>query len=444
MHRRIPLYSCLVGVLWLGACADDERNVFDAAADFEAPQLTSFSVSTRADGTVVASWEASEPVHAVVEWGSTADALHQHSYSIGRAYETSGSVRLLAPASATEYAYAVRLTDRAGNEASQFVESTPTFTTEDVVTEPLFEFVMIDVGWGDALYLESPDGRKILVDAGHPQDGQIVREFFASRGITHLDVASMTHVHNDHIGGYYGDDFSGRPGVFNARGQGADIPATYFLDILNKTPNTTENPYADLQAEVQRLSTMTPLYLETGASSSSFEVPEALNWGAGVQVDLLAAGRKDFLYPNGAPPDLGSVQNNDSMIWRVQYGAFVLLLMGDGEFATEQFLEDHWPHEFLQATVHKLGHHGSNDANSERFLAITSPQVALVTNSVLENPGVMHPYVLERVRNLGADYYASDRAIPNRDRALPGVRGDIHIYTDGECFTVSAQRIRFE
>ena len=184
--------------------------------------------------------------------------------------------------------------------------------------------------------------------------------------------------------------------------------------------------------------------LETGANAASIATPDALNWGEGVRVDLLAAGKKGFLFPQGAPPDMGSVQNNDSMIWRVQYGEFVVLLMGDGEFATEQFLQDRWDHDFLRTTIHKLGHHGSNDSNSERFLQATDPLVAFVTNSVLENPGVMHPYVLQRVRNLGADYFASDRAIPNRDRALPGVRGDIYVHTDGSAFTISADRIRYE
>jgi len=434
----------------VAACAEDQRNVFDPDGDRDPAQLVTFSVETTPEGIVIAHWTASEPVRAVVEWGESVSSLHQHSYSGVRTYETGGSVRLLAPESGSEYAYVVRMRDRAGNESSQFLAAAPTFTTDPVTTEALLLFVMVDVGWGDALYLESPDGRKVLVDAGHPGDGRIVREFLLGRGVSHLDVASMSHVHNDHIGGFFGDDFGDLPGLFNTQGAGGPvIGCTYFLDILDKTPGTIGGPYQNLVeaadfANVPNAQVQEHVLLETGATAASIATPEALNWGEGVRVDLLASGKKGFLFPQGGPPDLGSVQNNDSMIWRVQYGDFVLLLMGDGEFATEQFLQDRWGPEVLRATVHKLGHHGSNDANSERFLQMTDPLVTLITNSVLENPGVMHPYVLQRVRNLGADYYASDRAIPNRARSLPGVRGDVYIRTDGYAFTVSAERIRYE
>jgi len=446
MRRPSPLLLALPLAFLMAACAEDQRNVFDPAGDRDPAQLVDFSVETTEAGIVIAHWAANEPVRAVVEWGESVSELHQHSYSGVRTYETGGSVRLLAPESSTEYAYVVRMRDRAGNESSQFLESEPTFTTAPVTTEALLLFVMIDVGWGDALYLESTDGRKVLIDAGHPADGRIVRDFLNQRGVSHLDVASMSHVHNDHVGGYFGDDFGGLPGLFNT--QGVSVPqigCDYFLDIADKTPGTIGGPYVDLYDAIRELPVM-PLHLgfRTGANAANVSHPEALNWGEEVQVDLLAAGKKDFLYPNGAPPDLGSVQNNDSMVWRVQYRDFVLLLMGDGEFASEQFLQDRWSPEFLRTTVHKLGHHGSNDSNSERFLRITEPLVALITDSVLENPGVMHPFVLERVRNLGADYYASDRAIPNLDRSLPGVRGDIYIRTDGYAFTISADRIRYE
>jgi hypothetical protein len=167
--------------------------------------------------------------------------------------------------------------------------------------------------------------------------------------------------------------------------------------------------------------------------------------GEGIRVDLLAAGRKDFLLPEFIlQAEAGSVQNNDSMIYRVQYKDFVMILMGDGEFATEQYLQNNYPAEFLRAHVLKLGHHGSNDANSERYLNVVDPVVAMIPNAVSENPGVEHPYVLERLRKRGTEYFASDRVIPNRDRAESGVRGDVLLFTDGYAFTVVVDNILYE
>lgn len=425
----------LAPLVWLAGCASDESSFFDPASDFDPPALTTFSVETQTDGSVVASWAANEPVRAVVEWNDGTADLPAHSYSTSRSYGEAGSQRLIGVESDTEYTYSVRMTDRAGNVATQFLEAEPTFTTGTVSADPTFLFVMIDVGWGDALYLESPDGKRVLIDAGHPIDAQIVSEFLRSHGATQLHAASTSHSHADHMGGYFGDDFADVPGVFQGTAR-----AEYFLDHVNRTAVT--NQFEDDLMPVVRSSTNEIVYLEEGDRTGD---GEWLNWGEGVEVELLAAGEKPFIYPDLIQEEeFGSVINNDSMIWRVQYGSFSLLLTGDGEFASEQYLMDRHPASKLRVTVHKLGHHGANDANGDRFMSLTSPIVALVTNSVRENPGVMHPFVLGRVRQKGADYFASDRVIPNRDRALPGVRGDVYIRSDGTDFTVSTGRVRFE
>lgn len=431
----------------LAACAEDERSPFDPAADNVAPTLVSLSVAAEGQA-MYATWEASEPVRAVVEFENTAEGTISSAYGLSREFASSGVVKLVAARSGTTYDNVrVRLRDRAGNEAVGVPADTE-FTAGTLADLPLFFFAMIDVGWGDALYMEAPDGTNCLIDAGHPADGPVVRRFLMDEvGITSLDFASMTHVHEDHIGGFYGDDFDNLAGLLALN---ADTTATgglfrigTFLDIADKTPNSINNPYNDLVGVIGSSGFVGEhVTLSTGASSES---EPALQWGDGLRVDLLAEGRKDFLLPEWIlSQEPGSVQNNDSMIYRVQFGDFVMLLMGDGEFATEQFLENTYPRELLQATVLKLGHHGSNDANSERFLNVVDPVIGLITNAVSENPGVEHPYVMNRLRARGTDYFASDRVIANRDRAESGVRGDVLIYTDGTAFTVIAENIRYE
>jgi competence protein ComEC len=388
-------------------------------------------------------WAASEPVRVVVEYGEGPEELYRHSYSGSREYAEAGIVKLVAAQGEHEYVYRVRMTDRAGNEAAHALEGeTGTFATGILAPEDLLLFAMIDVGWGDALYLEAPDGTNCLIDAGHPQDAPAVRRFLEGHGVTELDFASMTHVHEDHIGGFYGDSFNDINGLIKIySGAERRFPIGTFLDLREKT--VLNGPYENLDAALLEHSGLGKrVFLDWGISS---ETSEALRWGEGVRVDLLAAGRKPFLIPEHIiVEETNSVINNDSMVFRVQYGDFVLLLMGDGEFATEQFLENHYPAEMLRAHILKLGHHGSNDSNSERFLRMVDPIVGLIPNSVTENPGVEHPYVLQRLRNRNVDYYASDRVIPNRDRALPGVRGNVLVWTDGEGFTVVVEDVRYE
>ncbi len=439
--------TLLASLLALGGCAGDEQSPFDPNADSKNPSLVSFEI-TEQDDRYYAAWQADEPVLAVVEYSGPGDGTVRHSYPSTRGFAQAGSIKLLPlVAGATYDDVFVRLRDRAGNDTT-LAPPTAAFTTDAVVQDPLFLFAMIDVGWGDALYLEAPDGTNCLIDAGHPFDGLRVRAFLENYvQVDRLDFASMTHVHEDHIGGFYGDDFDGLDGLFriNAAGSANDpIPVGTFLDIADKTPGTVGGPYADLEQALAALGGDLGQHVKLHAGASS-ETEAALRWGAGVRVDLLAAGRKDFLLPEFIlQAEAGSVQNNDSMVYRVQFGDFVMILAGDAEFASEQYLENHYPPEFLRAHVLKLGHHGSNDANSERFLEIVDPVVAMITNAVSENPGVEHPYVLGRLRKRGTDYFASDRVIPNLDRAEPGVRGDVLVFTDGSAFTVVVDNIVHE
>ncbi len=439
--RRRAALGCALALPILASCADDERSAFDPNADRDPPQLVSFELVNEGQQAYV-TWTANEPVRAVVESGDAPDALWRHSYSGTKQYDTSGVVKLVGLPSNGSFHFRVRLRDRAGNEASRVPDAAAPLPAGTIAAEELLYFAMIDVGWGDALLLRAPDGTTTLVDAGHPADGLAVRQFLTANGVTSLDFASLSHIHEDPIGGFYGDEFLDLDGLFRTFTGVQAIPCGTFIDIRDKT--TSNGPYGELSESLDAHPALGQVVeLRWGASSADGE--PALQWGEGVRVDLLSAGRKAYLDPEFIlEAENGSVVNNDSMVYRVQFGSFVRLLMGDGEFTTEQFLQDRWPEEVLGATVLKVGHHGSNDSSSERFVRLVNPLVALISNALSENPGVETATTLGRYRNAGADYFASDRAIPNRARNLPGVRADVKIWTDGEGFTVLAVPTRFE
>ena len=62
--------------------------------------------------------------------------------------------------------------------------------------------VFLDVGQGDAIYIEAPNGKQILIDAG--PDAKVLSSLsqvmpFADRSI---DMIIATHPDSDHIGGF--------------------------------------------------------------------------------------------------------------------------------------------------------------------------------------------------------------------------------------------------
>jgi competence protein ComEC len=63
--------------------------------------------------------------------------------------------------------------------------------------------VFLDVGEGDAVYLETPTGEKILIDTGNPITGGYVAEFLDERGVRRVDSVFITHPHPDHMGGIF-------------------------------------------------------------------------------------------------------------------------------------------------------------------------------------------------------------------------------------------------
>lgn len=59
----------------------------------------------------------------------------------------------------------------------------------------------IDVGQGDSILIESPNGKTMLVDGGVKGAGQQIVSYLKELGVSKLDVVVATHPDADHIGG---------------------------------------------------------------------------------------------------------------------------------------------------------------------------------------------------------------------------------------------------
>ncbi|MBU0502053.1 MAG: DNA internalization-related competence protein ComEC/Rec2, partial [Candidatus Margulisbacteria bacterium] len=61
---------------------------------------------------------------------------------------------------------------------------------------------ILDVGQGDSILVETPSGKRMLIDASERDMGeQVVVPYLLRRGIKKLDLVVMTHPHEDHVGG---------------------------------------------------------------------------------------------------------------------------------------------------------------------------------------------------------------------------------------------------
>jgi competence protein ComEC len=105
--------------------------------------------------------------------------------------------------------------------------------------------------------------------------------------------------------------------------------------------------------------------------------------------------RRLSLHRPGQFAGLDLPRNERSLVLRLQYGRFSLLLPGDLECAGESatLAAGGW----LQSSVLKLAHHGRNSSSSSEFLGLVSPRTVVASASVRHPP---HPAVLERLASL--------------------------------------------
>jgi beta-lactamase superfamily II metal-dependent hydrolase len=236
---------------------------------------------------------------------------------------------------------------------------------------------MLDVGQGDSILIISPAGKAVLVDAGNPGNGKKILEALKRYGVGQIDLLIATHAHADHIGA--ADEV---------------IKATNVASVLDsKVPNTTKN-YQDFLAAIEA----------KGVNYMGAEPGQTFELGGGAIIRVLAPIQpfftKDEVRSGGNEP------NANSVVVRLDYGGFSMLLTGDAEAQTEERMMQKGAD--ITTKVLKVGHHGSKYASSEDFLRRGGFETALISASVDNRYGHPSQEVLDRLKARGVRLYRTD------------------------------------
>jgi beta-lactamase superfamily II metal-dependent hydrolase len=257
---------------------------------------------------------------------------------------------------------------------------------------------VLDVGQGDAILIIAPGGKTALVDASVPGSGKKILAAMGRYAVDHIDLLISTHAHADHIGG--ADEV---------------IKGTKVYKVLDsKVPNTTKNYEDFLDAiEANKVEFI-------GASPG-----QTFDLGSGAIISVLAPMQplftKDQLRSGGNEP------NANSVVTRLDYGEFSILLTGDAEAQTEQRLMEQGAR--LEAKVLKVGHHGSKYASSEDFLRASKFKDAVISCGTDNRYGHPSQEVLDRLKARGIKIYRTD------------LQGEITIKTRGkENYQITTER----
>jgi competence protein ComEC len=279
---------------------------------------------------------------------------------------------------------------------------------------------VLDVGpvEGDSILIISPGGKTVLIDAGDTGKGKIVIEALKRYNVQQLDYFIASHAHPDHLGG--ADEVFKATKVLNVidNGQGPDVPES----LVPQKPVASGNK-KPTNKTLGKSATVTKFYDEykdaitqSGAHYEKAQAGATYDLGSGVRLTTLAP--IEPLFTKDQIKTGGNLPNANSIVLRLDYGDFSMLLPGDAEEQTEHRLLTKDLN--LKVKILKVAHHGSKYATAQDFIDRVKPEVAIVSCGEWNRYGHPSQVVLDRLRAANSKLYRTD------------LQGEITITTRGK------------
>ena len=265
----------------------------------------------------------------------------------------------------------------------------------DVGASSTFSIHFIDVGQGDAALVEC-DEHYMLIDGGDVAAGDKVYSVLEEKGIQHLDILVMSHLHADHIGGL-------------------TKALTYASKIDLTLANATEGDKETFRKVENELST-NGAKIKVPTEGETFELGSA-------KIEVV---------------DVASETENDSLVLMITYGDTKFLFTGDIEDEAQTRISDKYANEKdeeYKINLIKMPHHGSASPKSVngtgslyRFIRTFMPDYAVISVGDGNSYGHPHKETLSLLEDADVKVYRTDD------------NGDIIVRSDGKSLSFETSK----
>lgn len=232
------------------------------------------------------------------------------------------------------------------------------------------EINFIDVGQGDSMLITTEGNKKILVDGGGSKDSNYdvgestLLPFLLDKGVTKIDFVIISHFDSDHCQGLF------------------TILENLKINrvVISKQEEESEN-YNRFK-EIVKNRKIKVIIVKKGHI---------------IKIDKYTKIR--VLWPREEQLQ-ENILNNNSIVAKLEYEKFSLLLTGDIEEIAEDELIQEYNKSTLESTVLKVAHHGSKTSSVQKFLNMVHPKIALIGVGEKNTFGHPNSGVIERLENM--------------------------------------------
>ncbi len=236
---------------------------------------------------------------------------------------------------------------------------------EKDLPKPL-KIIMLDVGQGDSIYIETPNGTNMLIDAG--KDRSVMPELSTVINKNSLDIIEISNPDLDHMGGF--------PFVLEK------------YEIKKIISSGTNHDSITAFNKIEELAKEKKINIDKPKQGTVYVLDKKENI------------TYTILWPEGNVRDWDS--NPGSIIGLLIYGDKKILLMGDAPKEVEDQIIAKYKNSLQNIDILKVGHHGSKTSTGENLANTVKPVYAIISAGLNNRYGHPHKEVVQNLEKVGS------------------------------------------